>query len=245
LYDAAVPAPDGIHTASFTVPKGVGLADLVVWGELHERSGNSALSSAATTLTMDGIGPEHGGQIITQSETWAAADSPHFIGADTRFELGADLTVEAGAAIVFESDAILWLRGGVQLVGTAQQPIVLVDGYVLIDSVAAEPAFDALGAYVAGPRFEHVQGPKAALSLSYTPGGGYGTLYVRDCVLEALLGKFPDNFSGSIVAPVRDSYVGFSRIGLVGTEWYGSRTYRIDLGACLQAIKGYALHGAV
>ena len=133
----------------------------------------------------DGNGAEIEG-LLASDQSWTAAGSPYLVVGETRLAAEATLTIGPGAEIYFCLDATLEVLGEIRAVGTEQAPIMIHSARIRLDSEPRDqPSYDAQGAYVAGPRFEHVKLTDGYLWIANRTFESSGP-YLRDVTLGAL-----------------------------------------------------------
>jgi hypothetical protein len=117
---------------------------LVDSGETGESGDSGLLVDSGETGESGDTGGDTAPQLaehcgtVSEAQTWAAADGPHYVTCDVKVREGGVLTVEAGAEVYFVSSAALTIgdsgRGGLVVEGTESAPVVFAPDPSTADS---------------------------------------------------------------------------------------------------------------
>jgi hypothetical protein len=195
-------AADGIYELDWQVPFRMGAR--TVYAAFRDFASNTAeYVQLPTTLSVNNDKGLLVSENIATPTTWRAEDGPVYVSKPVLVD--AALTIEPGTEVVFAPwtsvqypKAYLQVRGLVTAVGSAERPIVMRGGKILLaprESLAGSVAAED-GSYLAGSRFEYIQMADGELG---GPDSGLARAYVRHVEADVL--------------NLTQSYVAFSRIG--------------------------------
>ena len=154
---------------------------------------------------------------ITEDTTWAAGDSPFFLGS-LYVEPGVTLTIEPGVQVLPSPGAILMVGGALRAEGTAADPIVFGDG-TRWDGIRFLDAEDVWPPSETSSAVRHVHVDSASVGIRMEAGGAvpvHDSRFTRnDVALEVLNPATTVTFTGNELYSNRVAFTG-KTTGLVG-----------------------------